>query len=102
MIRLFDTHRIRKCRELSGRLWDFTVLDGPRKGEKRRVTVPSCVEKYPGLENYRGKMLYETTFEARGDIRLEFKGVSHFAAVKIDGQEVGSHYGSYTPFAVYA
>ena len=102
MIRLFDTHRIRKCRELSGRLWDFAVLDGPRKGEKRRVTVPSCVEKYPGLENYRGKMLYETTFEARGDIRLEFKGVSHFAAVKIDGQEVESHYGSYTPFAVYA
>ena len=100
MLRTFDTHKIRKTRELSGRLWDFTPAEGEYAGKTQKVMVPSCLETYPGFGNYRGLADYETTFEAQGNIRLEFKGVSHFARVFIDGRETASHYGSYTPFSV--
>lgn len=100
MLRTFDTHKIRKTRELSGRLWDFTPAEGEYAGKTQKVMVPSCLETYPGFGNYRGLADYETTFEAQGNVRLEFKGVSHFARVFIDGRETASHYGSYTPFSV--
>lgn len=100
MLRTFTTHKIRETQELSGRLWDFTLLDGEHAGETQKVLVPSCLETYPGLGNYRGWSAYETDFEAEGNIRLEFKGVSHFAKVLVDDKEVAQHYGSYTPFSV--
>lgn len=100
MIRTFDTHKIRKTEELSGKLWDFTLLSGEESGRCEKVFVPGCLETYPGLGNYRGWCSYETDFEAEGNIRLEFKGVSHFARVLVDEEEVASHYGSYTPFSV--
>lgn len=100
MLRTFETHKIRKTRELSGRLWDFTPAEGEYAGKTQKVMVPSCLETYPGFGNYRGLADYETTFEAQGNVRLEFKGVSHFARVFIDGRETASHYGSYTPFSV--
>ena len=98
MLRTFETHRIRKTSELSGKLWDFTPLEGEQAGETRKVMVPSCVETYPGFGNYRGWVSYETEFEGEGNILLECKGVSHFARVYVDGREVSCHYGSYTPF----
>lgn len=67
-------------------------------GECRKVFVPCCWETCPGLEQYRGVGVYETDFEAEGDIRIEWKGVSHFAKVFIDGEMAGEHYGSYTAF----
>lgn len=108
MLRTFDTHRIRRTTELGG-LWDFTVLpndtqtestskSAPGAAPSRKVTVPSCWQTYPGLENYRGQARYSTTFEAEGNIRLEFKGVSHFAHVELDGEVLGEHYNAYTPF----
>lgn len=100
MVRLFETHVIRKSRELSGRLWDFTLLEDGTEGKHQKVMVPGCLETYPGLGNYRGWCAYETEFEAKGNIRLECKGVSHFARVFVDGEEVAQHYGSYTPFSV--
>lgn len=100
MLRTFTTHKIRETQELSGRLWDFTLLDGEHAGETQKVLVPSCLETYPGLGNYRGWSAYETDFEAEGNVRLEFKGVSHFAKVLVDDKEVAQHYGSYTPFSV--
>ena len=90
MLRTFTTHKIRETQELSGRLWDFTLLDGEHAGETQKVLVPSCLETYPGLGNYRGWSAYETDFEAEGNIRLEFKGVSHFAKVLVDDKEVHS------------
>lgn len=108
MNRAFNTHNIRKQTELSGRLWDFYIPEAgseqPTSGQMSpaKVWVPSCWETYPGLEKYRGIGIYETTFEAEGNIRLEFKGVSHFAKVYVDGIFLGDHYGSYTPFSVYA
>ena len=100
MLRLFDTHKIRESKELSGRLWDFTVSGSEKEGVPQRVMVPGCVENLPGMGNYRGWCSYETSFEAEGNIRLEFKGVSHYARVFVDDEEAVQHYGSYTPFSV--
>lgn len=100
MVRLFDTHIIRPARELSSSLWDFFKVTGDSLENLGPVMVPSCWETYPGLESYRGRGLYVREFEAEGDVRLEFKGVSHTAAVSVDGKEVGKHYNAYTPFEV--
>ena len=98
MTRLFETHQIRKQTMLTGRLWDFTALEGEHAGKHIPVMTPGCWETLPGYENYRGLAEYTTTFEAEGDIRLEFKGVSHMAWIFVDGKEVASHYNAYTPF----
>ncbi len=98
MIRTFTTHRIRPCRELTGCLWDFTPMQGERAGESFRVATPCCWESHPEFGSYRGEGRYETTFCAGGDIRLEFKGVSHTATVLLDGVQIASHYNAYTAF----
>jgi len=100
MIRTFDTHRIRKTKELSSALWNFRTLSASDENKEFPVIVPSCWETYPDTVSYRGKASYSRTFEARGNIRLEFKGVSHTATVLVDGREVASHYNAFTPFAV--
>lgn len=98
MLRTFTTHKYRKTVELSDKLWDFTPEQGNEAGIKRKLWVPGCWENYPGLENYRGTGIYETEFEAEGNVRIEFKGVSHFAKVFIDEEFITEHYGSYTAF----
>ena len=100
MTRLFETHKVRKTEELSGKLWDFIPLEAGYEDRKCRAMVPGCLETLPGFGNYRGWTAYETEFEAEGNIRLEFKGVSHFAEVYVDDEKVAEHYGSYTPFYV--
>lgn len=100
MVRTFLTHRVRRQTELSGRLWRFEALEGDRKGEIRKAPVPGCWETWPGFENYRGWAAYETEFAGQGNIRIEFKGVSHMAKVSVDGKEAASHYNSYTPFSL--
>ena len=102
MIRTFETHRIRPQRELSGSLWDFTPCRGDLAGSRRKVTVPGCWENIPEFGSYRSEAVYEKSFTAGGDIRLEFKGVSHTAAVYLDGKEIARHYNAYTPFSVLA
>ena len=100
MIRTFETHKIRESKELSGCLWNFHTLSGDRKDKTIQVPVPSCWETYPDTVSYRGKASYSRTFEAEGNVRLEFKGVSHTATVLVDGREVVSHYNAYTIFDV--
>lgn len=99
MVRLFATHEIRKTRELSSGLWEFCTLSGQGGGETVRVAVPSCWENYPDTLTYRGKARYERSFTGAGNLRLEFKGVSHTASVYLDGEEIASHYNAYTPFS---
>ena len=99
MIRTFTTHRVRPQRELSGALWDFSPCQGDLAGSHRKTAVPGCWENLPEFGSYRGEALYETKFSAEGNIRLEFKGVSHTAEVYLDGQEIGKHYNAYTPFS---
>lgn len=100
MLRTFDTHRIRYQRELTGRLWKFRAYQGELSGREYQVMTPSCFESLPDFADYRGVGEYTTTFEAEGDIRLEFKGVSHTAEVYLDGSLVTRHYNAYTIFDV--
>lgn len=98
MIRTFETHQIRQWKELTGKLWEFTPCQGEFANKSFMVATPSCFENYPDFENYRGEAIYKTSFYAQGNIRLEFKGVSHTAVVYLDGKEIASHYNAYTIF----
>ena len=95
MERLFETHEVRKTKDLDG-VWTFYPETDP--ADRRSVAVPSCVETYPGYENYRGKSVFEKEVFLEGNIRLCFKGVSHTAEVFLDGRSIGTHYNAYTPF----
>lgn len=96
MIRLFSTYMVRPQTELSDQLWSFTPLSGPT----RPVLVPCCWESLPGLRSYRGEGLFARRFTGGGNLRLEFKGVSHTATVFLDGHRIACHYNAYTPFSV--
>lgn len=71
MVRNFETHKIRKSKELTACLWNFHTLQGEQKEHVIQVNVPSCWETYPDTLNYRGKASYSRTFEAQGNVRLE-------------------------------
>lgn len=100
MIRTFDTHKVRKQRELTGRLWQFTPCQGEYTGRQYQVATPSCFESYPDFGGYRGEGIYKTTFQGGGNLRFEFKGVSHTSTVWLDGREIAKHYNAYTIFDV--
>ena len=100
MVRTFCTHEIRKVRELSGSLWEFSPCTGDLAGRKYRTAVPCCWESMPDFSSYRGVGVFSREIETEGAFRLVFKGVSHTARVCLDGREIGSHYNAYTPFAV--
>lgn len=102
MIRGFKTHETRKQRELTGCLWDFSPCQGENAGNIYKVATPCCWESHPLFASYRGEGEYSTTFNAAGNIRLEFKGVSHTATVYLDGKEIASHYNAYTSFDAVA
>lgn len=95
MERLFKTHRVRENSVLEG-IWRFYPEGRP--DERRQVLIPSCVETYPGYENYRGIGVFEKELFAKGNVRLCLKGVSHTAEVFWDGEKIGGHYNAYTPF----
>lgn len=97
MIRLFEQHRIRNIRELDG-MWDFTMEGFPKQ---YRLPVPGCWEQHPDFLAHRGKGTYrkEIYLGQPGNLRLEFKGVSHTADVFLDGQQIAHHYNAFTPFS---
>lgn len=97
MERLFKTHRVRESGVLEG-IWRFYPEGRP--DECRQVLIPSCVETYPGYENYRGIGVFEKELFAKGNVRLCLKGVSHTAEVFWDGEKIGGHYNAYTPFEI--
>lgn len=99
MIRTFLTHKIRPQRELTGCLWDFILCDGEHSGKIYKVATPCCWESHPDFSSYRGEGIYRTSFCGGGNIRLEFKGVSHTATVTLDGSQIASHYNAYTSFS---
>ncbi|WP_100405738.1 glycoside hydrolase family 2 protein [Bacillus solitudinis] len=102
MLRLFETHKVRKQQELSG-LWDFAKTDSDEinPAYSYQLPVPGCWEMHPDLLTYRGKGQYRTfvNIERKSAIRLEFKGVSHTAEVYFKGILVAEHYNAYTPFS---
>ena len=97
MIRLFDTHRIRPVCELDG-MWDFR-MEGFDKEYK--LPVPAVWEQHPDFLSHRGRGSYTRRIyiKKRGNIRLEFKGVSHTADVYFDGVKIAHHYNAFTPFS---
>lgn len=96
MIRLFETHKIREVHELDG-MWDFTAA-----GTDKHYTmpVPGCWEQHPDFLSYRGRGIYtkKVYIKRSGNVRLEFKGVSHTADVYFDGEHIAHHYNAFTPF----
>lgn len=108
MIRLFEQHSIRPVKELDG-MWDVSVVEaGGRKtressteaGRTYRMPVPGCLEQHPDFLNFRGKVCYSRHIflQDPGNIRLEFKGVSHTGDVYFDGKKIAHHYNAFTPF----
>lgn len=95
MIRLFEQHRIRESKELDG-MWNFKA-----QGKEYQMPVPSCWEQHTDLMSYRGKGEYSKTVYVKkdGNVRLEFKGVSHTADVYFDGEKIAHHYNAFTPFS---
>lgn len=100
MVRSFATHKIRHCEEISSSLWDFVTLLGQGTGVSRKAMVPECWECSPDMRGYRGRAQYQRDIRCFGNVRLEFKGVSHTAEVYLDDRLVASHYNAYTPFSV--
>lgn len=98
MIRIFDTHKIRFQKELTGTCWQFSPCQGEYAGQTYTVATPCCWENHPDFGSYRGEGIYRTTFRAGGNLRLECKGVSHTATVYLDGKEIARHYNAYTMF----
>lgn len=99
MERLFKTHEIRKTTELDG-IWQFCTAENPE--HVRQVVIPSCLETYPGLENYEGRYTYwrEVKVDREGAVRLVFKGISHTADIYWDEKRVRYHYNAFTPFSI--
>ncbi len=97
MIRLFNTHIIRQTQELDG-MWSFK-MEGFNK--EYQMPVPSCWEQHPDFLKHRGNGAYTKTVYVKkdGNIRLEFKGVSHTADVYFDGEKIAHHYNAFTPFS---
>ena len=101
MVRSFATHAIRDSREISSSLWDFKTLETAQGAAvSRKAMVPECWECSPDMRGYRGKAQYQRDIRCFGNVRLEFKGVSHTAEVYLDDRLVASHYNAYTRFSV--
>ncbi len=64
MVRAFETHKIRKTRELSGSLWDFQTLPEEGDAVRLKTPVPGCWQSEPDTLTYRGKACYERRFSA--------------------------------------
>ena len=81
IIRLFENHRIRRVVELEG-IWDFVKEDG----KKYILPVPGCWEQHPDFMTHQGTGKYTKPVyvKKQGNVRLEFKGVSHTADVYFD------------------
>lgn len=99
MIRTFCTNQVRDTKELNGSGWTFSPCSGEYAGQEYAVVVPCCWENLPQFSSYRGTGVFTKEFEAGGNVRLVFEGVSHTARVCVDGKEVGRHYNAYTPFS---
>ena len=95
MIRLFEQHHIRQVQELDG-MWEFR-MEG-FEGEYQ-LPVPGCWEQHPDFLAHRGEYRKKIYVKNAGNLRLEFKGVSHTADVSFDGKAIVSHYNAFTPFS---
>lgn len=81
--------------------WQFTT--NPQAATWDSITVPGNWDTLPAYSTHNGKGWYRREFVAPADwkgkrIRLKFDAVYHEAAVTLNGKDLGSHVGGYTPF----
>ena len=86
--------------DLGGTGWTF---HGTLDETTHQVSVPHCWPVMKGYETYLGDAVYEHNFQGvtieRGKmVRLHFDAVYYKAHVWLNGQDLGSHEGGYTPF----
>lgn len=96
MLRMFAEHRVRPVVSLDG-IWDLAVPDVDRHFP---VIVPGVWESVPALAQYRGRAEYTRSFclDRSCSVLFRFGGVSHTAAVLLDGKVLGTHYDAFTRF----
>ena len=108
MHRAFETTLTRDQQSLNGR-WDF-VPDPDDEGRQAGYPtdfpddtetqhVPGTWNTTPEYYEYEGPAWYRRRFHVpeMGDFRFHFAGIAHDSTVWVDGSEVVSHYGGYTP-----
>ena len=86
--------------------WQFTTdpaVAGGQGGQWDTMTVPGNWDMQPGYAKYRGKAWYRRDFTVPADwkgrqVRLRFGAVYHEAGVTLNGRQLGTHVGGYTPF----
>ncbi len=80
-----------------GDLLNYQTGHFPEKGE---TYIPSCWNFDIGKYDYSGIVWYGRTFKTSQtcNTRVIFHAVSGQAIVYLDGEKLGSHYGSYTKF----
>ena len=81
--------------------WQFTTNAEAASWDS--ITVPGNWDTLPAYSTHKGKGWYRREFVAPADwkgkrIRLKFDAVYHEATVTLNGKELGSHVGGYTPF----
>ena len=86
--------------DLSGSGWRFKTTT---EAEFRAVSIPHTWMTDAGYEKYVGHALYQRAFDApalkQGQIvRLHFDAVYDTARVWLNGKQLGTHDGGYTPF----
>ncbi|QPV62783.1 beta-galactosidase [Halosimplex litoreum] len=114
MHRTFETTTERHQRTLDGQ-WEFLTDPGDEgydgdyhesfpAEEADRLSVPSSWNAHREYADYVGPAWYRRTFETRTEDSLlfTFHGVARDATVYLDGEEVASHEGAYTPFDALA
>jgi len=109
-VRLYDPTPNRRKTSLLGE-WRFLpdpesvgAKAGYRNGlpDKAEVSwVPSCWNTRAGLRDYRGTAWYEKRFPGTAGkvVLLRFEAVCYYAQVWLNGVEVGSHAGGFSPFS---
>lgn len=97
MARRFPRHLRRRIVDLRG-VWDFR-LDGDPPDV---MAVPGCWDATPRYAGRRGVGVYrrELLLTDGTPHRLVLDGVQHACRVLLDGEEIGSHDGGFTRFAV--
>ena len=82
-------------------LWQFTTNAEAATWDS--IIVPGNWDTLPAYATHKGKGWYRREFVAPAEwrgkrIRLKFDAVYHDATVTLNGQELGTHIGGYTPF----
>lgn len=111
MTRLFAEHFTRKVTSLNGG-WRLMpdhenkgLENGWHKGlpaEARTVIVPGVWNSEPDLFHHFGVCWYEKDIVTGERSMIEFGAVACDAKVYLDGEELGSHYGGFSAFRVFA